>query len=248
MTFSDFINQGIIGYYLSTPTDNLALFATLYFGGFILCIVAGYLCGSVNTAILVSKKLYGGDVRDSGSKNAGMTNMLRTYGGNAAKLTLLGDIAKTVVAYLIGTAALGIRGAYFACFMCVLGHVFPIFHRFRGGKGMVCAATMILLLNPLAFAILIVVFAIVAIGLKYVSLASIMVAMLYPLAHSWTIGYMPARLWPTSSVFAVATALLILWRHYPNMKRLWDRTESKTDILAMIRSKKSKKQEDGNAK
>lgn len=248
MTFSDFINQGFIGYYLSSPTESFALFATLYFGGFILSIVAGYLLGSINTAIIVSKKLFGGDVRESGSNNAGMTNMLRTYGGSAAKLTLLGDIAKTVAAYLVGTALLGIRGAYFACFMCVLGHVFPVFYRFRGGKGMVCAATMVLLLNPLAFLILFVVFAIVAIGVKYVSLASIMAAMIYPLAHSWTMGYMPERLWIGSSVFTVLTALLVLWRHYPNMKRLWDRTESKTDLLAAIKGKKNKKQDNGDAK
>ncbi len=248
MSFSDIINQGFIGYYLSNPVDSFALFATLYFGGFIISIVSGYLLGSINTAIIVSKKLFGSDVRESGSNNAGMTNMLRTYGGSAAKLTLLGDIAKTVAAYLVGTLLLGIRGAYFSCFMCVLGHVFPVFYRFRGGKGMVCAATMVLLLNPLAFLILFVVFAIVAVGIKYVSLASIMAAMIYPLAHSWTMGYMPGRLWIGSTTFTVIVALLILWRHYPNMKRLWDRTESKTDLLAAIKGKKESKREDGDAK
>lgn len=242
MTFSEFINQGLVGYYLSnTEIAEDSVFGIIYISSFVVCIVLGYLLGSFNTAIFVSKRLFGSDVRDSGSNNAGMTNMLRTYGGNAAKLTLLGDIAKTFLAYAVGITVHGIRGAYFACFMCMVGHIFPIFHRFRGGKGMVCAATMILCLNPLAFLILIVIFFIIAFSMKYVSLASIMCALIYPMAHSWTMGYIPVLFWAGSPMFTVFAALLVLWRHWPNMKRLWDRTESKTDLWASLTKKHKKK-------
>lgn len=246
MTFSDFIHHGILGYYLYFVKDHVKsglAFGTLLLLGFIVCMIAGYLLGSINFAIIISNKDYGHDVRDSGSKNAGMTNMLRTYGGRAAGLTLLGDFGKTFVSYLIGTIIFGIKGAYFACFMCVVGHIFPVYYRFRGGKGIVCAASMILLLDPLAFLVILVVFIIVLFGTKFMSLASIMAAMIYPMAHQWVMRYMPNRIWPFSPFFAVITAVLVLWRHWPNMKRLWDRTESKTDIIAKLKAKKESKNE-----
>lgn len=221
--------------------------AVVFIGGFLICIVGGYLLGSINCAIVISKIKYGEDVRDSGSNNAGTTNMLRTYGGSAAKLTLLGDLAKTLVSYLLGVTIFGIQGAYFACFMCIVGHIFPIYYRFRGGKGVACAAMMILLLDPIAFLILFSVFAIVLLGMKYVSLASIMVAMLYPMVHRWTmlVGFMRDLYFPYSIVFTILTALLVLWRHWPNMKRLLNKTESKTDLIEKLKSKKTSETENG---
>ena len=240
MTFSDLINQGILGVYMG-PGNTLSgsAFAFLFFAGYLFCIVSGYLLGSINSAIIVSKLKFGSDIRTSGSGNAGMTNVLRTYGKAPAAMTLGGDAAKTLIAYILGTLVFGIRGAYFACFMCVVGHVFPIFYRFRGGKGIVCAATMILFLDPLTFLILFAVFVIVFFGYKYVSLASIMAAMIYPIAHTWMMIYIPSRAWTTSTLFAVLTATLVLWRHYPNMKRLLDRTESKIDIAKLFGRKKN---------
>lgn len=250
MSFSDFINQGFIGYSLSPEASpngvSATQFAILYIGGIVLAMIVGYLLGSINSAIIISKLKYGTDIRTSGSGNAGMTNVLRTYGKKSAALTFIGDAAKTVLAYFAGTALLGIRGAYFACFMCVVGHVFPIYYKFRGGKGIVCAATMILLLNPFAFLIIVAVFIIVLVGFKYVSLASIMAAMIYPMAHKWTIGvgFMIHRLWLASTVFAVLTAVLVLWRHYPNMKRLLERTEPKIDLGKLF----GRKNKDGDGK
>lgn len=221
--------------------------AVVFIGGFLICIIGGYLLGSINCAIVISKIKYGEDVRDSGSNNAGTTNMLRTYGGSDAKLTLLGDLAKTLVSYLLGVTVFGIQGAYFACFMCIVGHIFPIYYRFRGGKGVACAAMMILLLDPIAFLILFSVFAIVLLGMKYVSLASIMVAMLYPMVHRWTmlVGFMRDLYFPYSIVFTILTALLVLWRHWPNMKRLLNKTESKTDLIEKLKSKKTSETENG---
>lgn len=236
------MTQGALGLYLGEGnTVEGWLFVALYFGGFFFCMIAGYLLGSINSAIIISKIRYGGDIRTSGSGNAGMTNVLRTYGKSSAALTFLGDAAKTALAYTVGALVFGVRGAYFACFMCVLGHVFPIFYRFRGGKGIVCAAIMILLLNPLAFLIILLVFIIVLIGYRYVSLASIMAAMIYPIANGWTmwVKFLYYQPWPGGSVtFAVLTSALVLWRHYPNMKRLLDRTEPKIDLGKLFGKKK----------
>lgn len=239
MTFLEFMQSGLFSKLLGTYGDT-SLGAVIFLGGFLICIIGGYLLGSINSAIVISKLKYGEDVRDSGSKNAGTTNMLRTYGGSAAKLTLIGDLAKTLVSYLLGITVFGIQGAYFSCFMCIVGHIFPIYYRFRGGKGVACAAMMILLLDPIAFVILFAIFVIVLLGMKYVSLASIMVAMLYPMVHQWTmlIGFMRDLFFPYSVVFTVLTAVLILWRHWPNMKRLLNKTESKTDIIAKLKAKK----------
>ncbi len=247
MTFLNFLQYGLLSRLLEKYNDS-TIGAVLFIGGFLVCIVGGYLLGSINSAILISKLKYGEDVRDSGSKNAGTTNMLRTYGEKAAKFTLIGDFAKTIVSYLLGVTIFGVQGAYFSCFMCIVGHIFPIYYKFRGGKGVACAAMMMLLLNPLAFLVLFVIFLIILFGMKYVSLASIMGAMLYPMMHQATqnIGFMNYFYFPYSTVFTVLTALLILWRHWPNMKRIMDKTESKTDIIAKIKAKKkSAEDEDG---
>ncbi len=240
-TGGDIMHDGFIGFRLIDGSDlPTTLFGALYIGGFVVCIAAGYLLGSINTAIILSHVKYGADIRSSGSGNAGMTNVLRTYGAGSAGVTLAGDATKTLIAYIVGTLIFGIRGAYFACFMCVVGHIFPIYYKFKGGKGIVCAGMMILLLDPLAFLIILAVFIIVLIGFKYVSLASIMAAMIYPMAHSWMLPYIPSRIWPGSTAFAVVTAVLVLWRHYPNMKRLLNRTESKIDFAKLFGKKKEK--------
>lgn len=227
MSFSDLYYNGILGTLMQKGGFSAGAFSALYIGGYIFCMVAGYLLGSVNSAIIISKLKYGTDIRKSGSGNAGMTNVLRTYGKAPAALTFGGDALKTFLAFVAGTLVFGRCGAYYSCFMCVLGHIFPIYYRFKGGKGIVCAGIGILLLNPFAFAVILLVFIIVLLGYKYVSLASIMAAMIYPIAHGWS-GQ--AKIWPPSSIFAVLTAVLVLWRHYPNMKRLLDRTEPKISI------------------
>lgn len=239
MTFLEFLQNGLFSKLLEKYSQS-TFGAVIFIGGFLICIVGGYLLGSINSAIVISKLMYGEDVRDSGSKNAGTTNMLRTYGEKAAKYTLIGDLGKTFVSYLLGITIFGVQGAYFACFMCIVGHVFPVYYRFRGGKGVACAAMMMLLLNPIAFIVLFTIFLIILFGMKYVSLASIMGAMLYPMVHQVTekIGFMNNFYFPYSTVFTVLTALLVLWRHWPNMKRLMDKTESKTDIIAKIKAKK----------
>ena len=95
-----------------------------------------YLLGSINSAVVISRLLYHDDVRNHGSGNAGTTNMLRTYGKVAALLTLLGDVLKTVLAVCIGSFTLSAAiGGWIAAFFCMIGHIFPLYYRFRGGKG-----------------------------------------------------------------------------------------------------------------
>ncbi|MCD7830826.1 MAG: glycerol-3-phosphate 1-O-acyltransferase PlsY [Firmicutes bacterium] len=233
MTFSDFWYQGLLGCYFA-DFEGTAFDIFMFFAGYIVCIIGGYLLGSINAAIIISKYRYKRDIRDSGSGNAGTTNMLRTYGGDAAKWTLIGDIAKTVAAYLLGTILFGIRGAWFSCTMCIIGHCFPIFYKFKGGKGMVCVGVTVLLLDPVAFGILFPIFVIILVGMKYMSLASIMGMLFYPLVHQLVMVYQPNRYWPMSTFFAVIISLLVIWRHYPNMKRLMDKKESKTDLVAKM--------------
>ncbi len=197
----------------------------------ILCIALPYLFGSLNFAIILSRRFYGEDIRTKGSGNAGMTNMLRTYGKGAAVLTLLGDMLKAVFASLVGFLLLGVTGAYLAGLFCILGHMFPVFYRFKGGKGVVTTAVMILMLNPIIFLILFVIFAIIVIGTRYISLGSIMCALLWPLLVYRIEG-------PGANVLlTLGIAALVVFMHRANIKRLYEGKESKVSL------KKKKKEE-----
>ena len=123
----------------------------------ILAAAAAYLLGSVSFAVVVSKGLYHQDVRQFGSGNAGMTNILRTYGKKAAALTLAGDFLKGVAAVLIGRlifSAMGVTlfdGAYVGGLFAILGHLYPVYFGFRGGKGILTSIGIIAVINPLVF-------------------------------------------------------------------------------------------------
>ena len=213
---------------------------TAYCIGFALCIIIPYLLGSLNAAILISRVFYRDDIRKYGSGNAGATNMLRTYGTKAGVFTFLGDLLKTLLAVLFGSIALGYfaGGAAVAGFFCVLGHVFPLFSQFRGGKGVASAGTVMILLNLnsleglLLIGVLILIFAVIAVGTKYISLASVVGVLIYPVLQSqlnvWMVnadGY-PVYM-PFKAFLAFLTAFIVVFRHLENLKRLRDGTESK---------------------
>ena len=131
--------------------------ALLIISTVLLCI-AGYLIGGINTSILYSRAKYKVDIRESGSGNAGLTNMLRTYGKGAAAVTLAGDILKTAVCCLLGAVVLGKTGAFFCGYAAVIGHIWPVWFKFRGGKGVLSLATVMLCCEPRAFLIGITIF------------------------------------------------------------------------------------------
>ena len=193
--------------------------------GLILCAAAGYFLGSVNSAIIVSKLKFGQDIRKFGSGNAGMTNMLRTYGKGAAGLTLLGDVLKTVIGCLIGLFLLGESGGYVAGFFCIIGHVFPIYYGFKGGKGVLALATMVCVLNWQTFLVLFTLFVLIVSCTKYISLGSVMCALLYPIVLS---KFAEPNIFAT--VVSMIVAILVTVMHRSNIKRLLDGEENKLKL------------------
>jgi glycerol-3-phosphate acyltransferase PlsY len=241
----DFFKLGFIGKYINelaggNGTVQLAvlLIASLFI------IAVAYVLGSLNFAIIISGKTYKQDIRNYGSKNAGMTNMMRTYGKKAAVLTLLGDAAKAAVAALVGYTVLGHMGAYIAGFSCVLGHMFPVFYKFKGGKGVVTAAVSILMCNPLVFLIVILIFVIIVGFTKYISLGSIMCALMYP----FILNAIDRFFHGGCPIYAVLSSLLIsvllLYKHRENFKRLREGKESKFSFKKSVKPEEIAKKED----
>lgn len=205
--------------------------------------VAAYLIGSINPSIILSKALTGSDVRNSGSGNAGATNMLRTYGKKMAIAALALDILKGVAAVVIArladdiflchiattsTVSTHIVGslAYIAGFFVVLGHNFPVFFGFHGGKGVATGLGVLLTLNwQVGLICLVIAVAIMAIS-RYVSLGSVIGAGLFPiLLLSFSLG--SGEIDVFSMLFAFAIAALVIARHHSNIKRLLRGEENK---------------------
>ena len=204
--------------------------------------VCAYLLGSLNFAIIISGKQYKQDIRSFGSKNAGMTNMMRTYGKKAAGLTLLGDALKAMVSCLIGYAFIGQYGAYIAGLFCILGHVFPLYYHFKGGKGVVTAAITILMCNPFVFLILFTIFVLLVLFTKYISLGSVMCMLLYPIVldrveRSRFLNDNPPPASPYI-LFAVLMTILIVFKHWENIKRLFHGKENKFSFKKSVKTEK----------
>jgi acyl phosphate:glycerol-3-phosphate acyltransferase len=179
-------------------------------------LVAAYLLGSISFAVLVSKLMRLPDPRSYGSKNPGATNVLRTGSKVAAVLTLVGDAAKGGVAVWLASyftdqlAAVGLAA--------FLGHLYPLFHRFQGGKGVATAAGVLLALDWRIGVGTIVTWLLIAFFLRYSSLAALVAALFAPLATAFLLGWQSA-LW-----VAVMSAFLV-WRHRGNISRLIAGTE-----------------------
>lgn len=195
------------------------------------CAVAaliGYLSGSVNFAIITTRIRRHKDIRDYGSGNAGMTNVLRTFGKRQASLVFVGDFLKGLGATLLGYLVVFLIaspnnitiGGYVACFFALVGHLFPLYHGFRGGKGILVSAGAILAINPIAFAIVIAVFAIVVLSSRIVSLASITAAVAFPLATMiLALVQNQPSVW-FQTIFAAIVAVMIIIMHRQNIGRL----------------------------
>ena len=247
-TFSNFLDviftNGLIGNYFFTTEGTLAL--VLMIAGIVFTAVCAYLLGSINFAIIISSRSYKQDIRNFGSKNAGMTNMMRTYGKKAAGFTLLGDALKAVVSCLVGYVIIGQFGAYIAGLCCILGHVFPIFYHFKGGKGVVTAAVTVLMCDPFIFLILFTLFVIIVLFTKYISLGSVTCMLLYPLILHATSTFANAVQGRSGSspyvIFTVIMAVVIVCKHWTNIKRLRVGTESKFSFKKSVKAPEEPKE------
>lgn len=189
--------------------------------------VAAYLIGSANGAIMSSKLFYRKDIRQYGSGNAGLTNFLRVFGKTGLALVLLVDIGKTVLAVCVSgliyakAGGDGQLGRLIFGFFTMLGHVFPVFYRFRGGKAVLTAGTMVLLFDWRIGLIVLSVFALFVLVTRFVSLGSIMAGVSFPVCLI-CFGYGPLYL-----VIGTVCAALMIGRHHENILRLIKGRESK---------------------
>lgn len=222
VTVREFLYKGWLG--LLAENNSIPLW--VWIAAIVLCAVMGYLLGSVNCAVVISKLKYGDDIRKHGSGNAGATNMSRTYGKAAGIATLLGDVLKTVAAVTIARFLCGDDIAYMTGMFCALGHAFPCYYGFRGGKCVAVTAAMALALDPVVFIIAFAVFALVLAGTKYVSLASISAALMYPLVL-YNLMKMRYGQGGLRVVFVFVICALIVFLHRENIKRLIDGKENK---------------------
>lgn len=189
----------------------------------LLCAVVSYLLGSLNFAVILSKVFHHDDIRNYGSGNAGATNMVRVYGRKWGILTFICDGLKAAVSVVASMLLMGEGGAYIAALFAILGHIFPVYYKFKGGKGVAVAAISILCLNPMVFLILVVVFVAIVYASKYISLGSVICAFFYPMllnAFSTDKGFI-------STVISVLLAVIVIVMHRTNIKRLMNRTENK---------------------
>jgi glycerol-3-phosphate acyltransferase PlsY len=184
-----------------------------------LTVLAAYCIGSVSFAILVSRLMRLPDPRSYGSKNPGATNVLRTGRKTAAVLTLAGDAGKGWLAVWLAAQLGGdVPAAGFAVF---IGHLYPLFHRFRGGKGVATAAGVLFGFSPWLGLAALASWSVIALALRYSSLASLAAAAGAPF-YAWFLGL------ETSVVLVVAAlALALAWRHRENISRLAAGTESR---------------------
>ena len=186
---------------------------------YIVTAITGYIMGSVSFSILISKLFHKTDIRDCGSGNAGATNMARAYGLSAGLNTMIGDMFKTGLAILNGYFILGRIGICIAALFCLLGHCFPVFYDFRGGKGVSAGAVIAFAISSLLLLIILAVFLIVAFATRKVSAGSLAAALSMPLAafflHCGTDYF----------VLSAIVAVIIIIRHRANIQRLINGTE-----------------------
>jgi glycerol-3-phosphate acyltransferase PlsY len=227
----ELLQKGLCGkYYPESALHAIISYAAI--------VIVGYLLGSLNFGVIISRAFYKDDIRNHGSKGSGATNMLRTYGKLPAAMTFLGDGLKAALAVLVGALLLGhnpvYAGSYMGGLAAVIGHAYPVYYKFKGGKGVASAFFMIMCTSPSVGLICFAVFAIIAGWTKFVSLGSIMAVLLYPLIlnNLKGIGF--------HNVIAVFMALLIIYLHRDNMKRIMAGTENKISFGGGKKNKKEK--------
>ncbi len=202
---------------------------------YIIVSIIAYLIGSISFSVIFSKKIGGFDVRTKGSGNAGSTNVLRTVGKKAAVLTLLCDCLKGVVAVLIAVIAGNIAKnldkallVQLAGIFVVLGHTFPIFFKFKGGKGVATSLGVILIVNWKIGLICLVFALLLMILTKFVSLGSVAAALLFPVLTIFIhTNYIVSG---NYIIFGIILALFVIYNHRTNINRLLEGKENKLDF------------------
>ena len=204
---------------------------------YILIAIIAYAIGSINSSIIISKKFAGFDVREKGSGNAGSTNVLRSVGKKAAALTLVCDVFKGVIAVLIAM----ILGWIFkdsdkallvqiAGILVIIGHTFPIFFGFKGGKG-VATALGVLLITNWQIGLICLVFALVLMALtRMVSVGSIGAAILYPVLTLFIHNNYLVSDGSGYLIFSIILALIVAFNHRENIQRIVNGTENKISL------------------
>lgn len=204
-------------------------------------LIISYLLGSINFAIIITKLFKKGDIRDYGSGNAGMTNVLRSVGKSAAALTLVGDFSKGIISViimrlLVNSLVVASTGGlldqnllvadYIAVYGALLGHVFPVFYRFKGGKGILVSFGAIMMLSPPAGLVCLLAFIISVICTKYVSFGSIVAAVVFPISiAAFNLIYLQMITYEV--LLTLPVSAMIVFMHRTNIKRLLSHNESK---------------------
>ncbi len=186
---------------------------------YILVIVGSYLLGSLSMSIIMSKSVMGGDVREKGSGNAGATNMARVFGWSAGFLTLAGDVGKAALSMYIGWLLLGDTGLAVGGIASTIGHCFPVYYGFKGGKGVSVGLAAAFAISWKIAAIALSVFIIIAVCTRKVSLGSICAAVsiiIYSIV-------MPVGV--PKLILGVTVPTIVILKHRDNIKRLLNGTE-----------------------
>ena len=193
----------------------------------VLVFVASYFLGCFNGAMMISRRIFHDDVRTHGSGNAGLTNFYRTYGAQYALLVIVCDMGKTAIATAIGGCLFRALyqdwtlGVLIAGLSCIIGHVFPVTYKFKGGKGILSGSILVIMLDWRMALVAWVLFFLAVVCSRYISLGSISAAA--------SVGISSFFLYdrPLYIVLAVLISALVIWSHRANVKRLISGTENK---------------------
>jgi len=204
----------------------------------ILAVIVAYLIGSINFAVIFGKLFMKQDIRNMGSGNAGTTNVMRNGGFLPGALTFVFDALKGFAAVYIGKLifenilsnnavdwAHPIYGAYICGAFCMLGHIFPVFFQFKGGKGVATSVGIFSICSPIAIISGLAVFAVATLVSKIVSLSSLL-ATVTVVVLSIIFNDKTALLWP-QALMAIVMGIMVFWKHKDNIKRLIAGNENK---------------------
>jgi len=200
----------------------------------VLFIVLAYLIGSIPTALWIGRSTHGVDVREHGSKNAGATNTFRILGRKCGWIVLTIDVLKGLAA---SSLPLIFAEDYSknelllfqisTSLVCIIGHIFPVFAQFRGGKGVASALGIIIGLNPVSACISVVIFLVVFLVSRYVSLGAIITSITYPFVSFFIVKEESSLM----IIFTTLLGLLVVLAHWKNIRRLLNGAESKMNLL-----------------